>query len=123
MTDPSQSVADLYQRRAAQFDADRTKTLFEKPWLDAFLALMPPSGSALDVACGSGEPISAYLIENKIRITGIDAAPALIDLCRQRFPAHSWIVADMRDWSSDAPFDGVVVWHGLIHLTADISAR
>ncbi|MFN3537147.1 MAG: class I SAM-dependent methyltransferase [Brevundimonas sp.] len=119
MTDPSQSVVDLYHRRAAQFDADRTRTLFERPWLEAFTALLPAGGEVLDMACGSGKPISAYLIDNGAKITGVDAAPAMIDLCRQRFPDHRWMVGDMRHWHSDDAFDGVVVWHGLIHLTAD----
>ncbi|MEH6665960.1 MAG: class I SAM-dependent methyltransferase [Brevundimonas sp.] len=119
MTDPAQSVVDLYQRRAAQFDTDRTKTLFERPWLEAFTALLPAGGEVLDLACGSGEPISAYLIENGLKIIGVDAAPAMTDLCRRRFPDHCWMIGDMRDWRPQAPFDGVVVWHGLIHLTAD----
>ena len=123
MTDPARSVVDLYQRRAAQFDADRTKTLFEKRWLDAFLALMPGGAEVLDMACGSGEPIAEYLIDKAVKITGVDAASAMIDLCRARFPDHRWIVADMRDWLSDGMFDGVVVWHGLIHLTADDQRR
>ena len=119
MTDPAQSVVDLYHRRAAQFDADRTKTLFERPWLEAFTALLPAGADVLDMACGSGEPISAYLIDNGAKITGVDAASAMIDLCRRRFPGHRWTVGDMRDWSSDDMFDGVVVWHGLIHLGGD----
>lgn len=119
MTDPAQSVVDLYHRRAAQFDADRSRALHERPWLDAFLALMRPGAEVLDMACGSGKPIAAYLIDQEAKITGIDAAPAMIALCRARFPDHRWMVADMRDWRSDDAFDGVVVWHGLIHLTAE----
>jgi hypothetical protein len=28
--------------------------LWEKPWLDRFLAFVPPSGSLLDIGCGMG---------------------------------------------------------------------
>lgn len=117
--DPARSVIDLYHRRVAQFDADRTKTLFERPWLDAFTALLPAEASVLDLGCGSGEPIAAHLIGAGARITGVDAAPAMIDLCRNRFPDHAWRVGDVRSWSPVETFDGVIAWHVLIHLTAD----
>ena len=48
-------IIDLYSRRATDFDIDRTKTLFEKVWLDAFLSHVPPGSSILDLGCGSGE--------------------------------------------------------------------
>ena len=86
MKPPAEAIIDLYSRRASEFDADRTKTLFERPWLDAFLAHVPESGTVLDLGCGSGEPIARYLIEQGRRVTGVDASPGLIALCRERFP-------------------------------------
>jgi hypothetical protein len=55
-------IVDLYARRAADWDADRGRDLFEKPWLDRFLALIPEGGTILDLGCGMGEPIAAHLI-------------------------------------------------------------
>ena len=63
MTGSAEGVIDLYSRRAAEWDADRSRALIEKPWLDRFLAHVPPGGSVLDLGCGSGEPIARYLIE------------------------------------------------------------
>ena len=123
MADPARSVIDLYDRRAAQFDTDRTKTLFERPWLDAFTELLAPGASVLDLGCGSGEPIAAHLIAGGARITGVDAAPAMIALCRERFPDHVWRVGDVRRWKADEAFDGVIAWHVLIHLTPDDQRR
>ena len=68
MSGSADSIADLYSRRAADFDADRTKTLFERPWLDAFLAPVPSGGDVLDLGCGSGEPIGRYMIEQGRRV-------------------------------------------------------
>lgn len=86
MNPPADGVIDLYSRRARDFDADRTKTLFERPWLDALLDHVPEAGTVLDLGCGSGEPIARHLIERGRRVTGVDASPGLIDLCRARFP-------------------------------------
>jgi len=114
---PAGAIIDLYSRRAADWDADRGKSLFEKPWLDAFLVHVPVGGTVLDLGCGSGEPIARYLVEQGRRLTGLDASPGAIDLCRARFPDHDWIVADMRGLNLGRLFDGMIVWHSAIHLT------
>lgn len=119
MKSPAEGIVDLYTRRAREFDSDRTKTLFERPWLDAFLAHVPEAGTVLDLGCGSGEPIARYLIDQGRRVTGIDASPGLVDLCRERFPGHDWIVADMRGLDIGRAFDGAVVWHSAIHLAPE----
>jgi len=116
---PAETVIDLYSRRALEFDTDRNKTLFERPWLDAFLAHVPEAGTLLDLGCGSGEPIARHLIDQGRLVTGVDAAPDLISLCRKRFAAQEWIVADMRYLDLGRMFDGVLVWHSAIHLTPD----
>jgi SAM-dependent methyltransferase len=120
---PAETVIDLYSRRAREWDADRGRTLIEKPWLDAFLGHVPPGGAILDLGCGSGEPIAAYLIGRGRRLTGVDAAPGLIDLCRRRFPDHDWRVADMRGLDLGRTFDGVIAWHSAFHLTSGDQRR
>lgn len=117
MTTAADGIVDLYSRRALDWDRDRGKTLIEKPWLDLFLDHVPAAGSVLDLGCGSGEPIARYLIEQGRAVTGVDAAPALIDLCRRRFPDHDWRVADMRGLDLARTFDGVIAWHSAFHLT------
>lgn len=119
MASPADGIIDLYSRRAAEFDADRTKTLFEKAWLDSFLANLPANGSVLDLGCGSGEPIARYLVRRGHVVTGVDASPSLIAMCRQRLPDQTWVVADMRGLVLSQDFDGVIVWHSAIHLTPD----
>jgi SAM-dependent methyltransferase len=115
--DPAEAIIDLYSRRARDWDSDRDRSLFEKAWLDRFLSHVPPVGSVLDLGCGSGEPIARYLIEQGRVVTGVDAAPGLIDLCRARFSDHDWIVADMRGLDLGRRFDGLIAWHSSFHLS------
>lgn len=115
--DAASDVIALYQTCAADFDRSRSRELVEKYWLDRFLVHLPPKGSVLDIGCGAGEPIARYCIENSHEVTGIDASPALISLCRARFPGHQWLVRDMRDMRLDSRFDGLIAWHSLFHLT------
>ncbi|HVT98661.1 MAG TPA: class I SAM-dependent methyltransferase [Acidobacteriaceae bacterium] len=117
MESDSEQIVGLYQRHAAAWDELRSPgSLFEKPWLDKFLAVVPAGGSALDLGCGGGLPISGYLIGQGRAVTGVDSSPPLIDLCRQRFPQQEWIVADMRTVDLARRFDALIAWDSFFHL-------
>lgn len=116
MSIEADNITDLYERHARAYDRDRGREVVEKTWLDRFLAQMHPPRLVLDVGCGSGEPISRYLIGRGCQLTGVDASPTLIGLCRRRFPAHHWIVADMRSLSLTRRFHGVLAWDSFFHL-------
>ncbi|GGZ32842.1 class I SAM-dependent methyltransferase [Asticcacaulis endophyticus] len=114
------TVVTLYQENAAAWIRLRGDNLIERPWLDAFLAALPRDGhDVLDIGCGSGRPIAAYLIENECRLTGVDAAIALIEVAHQTFPDHTWKVADMRNLPPLGRFHGLVAWNSFFHLTPE----
>jgi SAM-dependent methyltransferase len=116
MTNPADRIIDLYQRHVREWDEARGRSLFERGWLDRFAALLPPSGSVLDIGCGSGEPIARHLLDQQFAVTGVDSAPAMIDLCRSRLPSASWLVADMRELALGRRFDGLIAWDSFFHL-------
>jgi SAM-dependent methyltransferase len=112
----AEKIIDLYQRHAHDWVLDRGSVLFEKHWLDRFLALTPPHASILDIGCGSAEPVARYFIEKECQVTGADSSTRLIDICRSRFPDHQWVVADMRALSLSRSFDGILAWDSFFHL-------
>ena len=99
------------------------KSLFERAWLDRFLALLPAGGAMLDLGCGSGEPIARYFIAAGYAVTGVDSSPAMIALCRSRFPGQNWIVGDMRTLALGRRFDGILAWDSYFHLRQDDQRR
>ena len=115
----SEKTQDIYERNSLQFDHDRTKTLFEKKWLERFVALLPDNPKILDIGCGSGEPIARYFIEKDISITGVDFSKSLLDIAKSRFPNNPWHYQDMRDLAFDEKYDGIIAWHSFFHLTPD----
>jgi SAM-dependent methyltransferase len=123
MARDAERIVDLYDRYAAVWEQDRAKSLFEKPWLDRFLALLPAGGSILDIGCGSAEPIARYLFAAGYAVTGVDSSPAMIAICKRRFPSHGWVVADMRTLVLDRRFDGVLAWDSFFHLSCDDQRR
>jgi SAM-dependent methyltransferase len=116
MSDEADRIIGLYERHAASFDADRRRNSMETAWLARFLALQPPSGSILDLGCGMGEPIARHFIEARYQVTGVDSSPAMIALCRRRFPDAQWALADMRGLSLGRTFDGILAWDSFFHL-------
>ena len=117
--DEADRIIGLYQRHAHDFDRERWRNLFERTWLDRFTALVGRGGSILDLGCGSGEPIARHLIESGYVLTGVDSSPAMIDLCRSRFPRATWIVADMRTLNLASRHDGILAWDSFFHLRRD----
>jgi SAM-dependent methyltransferase len=117
-------IIDLYQRKASVWIESRARTgLFEKPWVDRFRALLPPTGTILDLGCGSAEPMAAYLIGLGHAVTGVDSSPGMIETCHQRFPAQGWIVADMRELALQRAFAGILAWDSFFHLGYDDQRR
>jgi trans-aconitate methyltransferase len=122
MTAGADQIPGIYSRHAAAFDRLRSRTLFEKAWLDRFLFTLPElsrDAAILDLGCGCGEPVARYLIENGCSILGVDTSPDLLGLCRQRFPEHEWLQADMRKLELKRRFDGVLAWNSFFHLSPD----
>jgi SAM-dependent methyltransferase len=125
MSSEAEGIVDLYQRKALDWVRNREQSggVMEKSWLDRFRALVSNKASILDIGCGSAVPIARYLIEVGHAVTGVDSSATMIDLCRDRFPAHEWIVADMRTLALGRPFGGVLAWDSFFHLCPDDQRR
>lgn len=113
------AIVPLYERHHRAWDAARGDRLSEKGWIDRFLALLPPGAEILDLGCGSGRPVAAYLVGLGFRVTGVDSSPGMIGLAAQRLPQGHWLVGDMRRIALSAAFDGLLAWDSLFHLTAE----
>lgn len=117
--DPAVRIAGLYDDHAEAWAKLRAGSTLEQAWLDRFAALLPKRGHVLDLGCGSGEPVAAFLTERGLDVTGVDSSSALIAICETRLPDQRWIVGDMRRLDLGREFDGVIAWHSLFHLPPD----
>ncbi|WP_421947177.1 class I SAM-dependent DNA methyltransferase [Phaeodactylibacter xiamenensis] len=107
----------VYEQHGLQYDAERSRLLFEKKWLRRFENLLPASAAILDVGCGGGEPIGRYFIEQGYAVTGIDFAAPMVELAKARFPDSTWYRMDMRVLDLQESFQGIISWHSFFHLT------
>ncbi|HTJ56143.1 MAG TPA: methyltransferase domain-containing protein [Devosiaceae bacterium] len=119
MPSESDRIIGLYQRHARAWARERGDRLFETAWLDRFRGLLPEDATVLDIGCGSGKPLARALTERGCKITGIDASPEMIAMCRADFPYADWHVADMRELALPRSFDGILAWDSFFHLSFD----
>lgn len=111
------AVIGLYRRHAEAFMAARSTALVEKAWLDRFLEIAGTGAAILDVGCGSGVPIAAYLVGRGARVIGVDSSPELLAAFARNVPGGEAILCDMRKLGLRRQFRGVLAWDSLFHLT------
>ncbi len=110
-------ILPTYQRVAREWAAHRAASdLFEKRWLDRMLRLAP-GRTVLDLGCGPGVPIAAYLTKRRRKVTGVDGAEAMIELFRGNLPGSRAIHADMRGLDLGERFDAILAWDSFFHLS------
>jgi len=98
---------------------EKREWYIEQPAIDEAIKYLPDAAKILDVGCGSGKPIAAYLIEKGFDVYGVDISPKLIDYAKQIIPEHQLFVSDIFDFSTDIKFDAIVCWFALFHIHAD----
>jgi trans-aconitate methyltransferase len=118
MSIESENIMALYERHADAWVRARRleSTLYEKPWLDRFCALLPNAGCVLDCGCGAGEPIARYLNQRGYTVMGIDSSPAMVRMFQYHLPEQHAEVADMRTLCLPRTFHGIIAWDSFFHL-------
>jgi SAM-dependent methyltransferase len=111
-----EAVLPTYQRHAAGFARSRDLSLFERGWLERMCAAAP-GPRVLDLGCGPGAPIGAYLARRGCRLTGVDGAPAMLALYRAALPGAETVRSDMRALALGRRFDAILAWNSFFHLS------
>ena len=83
----------------------------------ADLARVGPGSIALDVATGTGD-LAVELARRGAEVTGVDFAPAMLELARQKAPGLAFEEGDALELRhADASFDAVTVGFGARNLS------
>ncbi len=111
------SVINLYKENANFWNKKRAKnSFFEKVYIDWILQNVPAESQILDLGCGTEFPISNYLLQNKMKVTGVDATSEMLEFARKKINSADWICADMRTLKLNKTFNAIIAWDSFFHL-------
>ncbi len=116
MDDKRKMVKRGYETCARNYAETRDQFQNERHLED--LARRLTSGShVLDLGCGSGKPIDAFLLEKGFDVTGVDISEEQIRLAKQALPGGTFIQGDMCGVELPAEsFDAVVSFYAIFHI-------
>jgi cyclopropane fatty-acyl-phospholipid synthase-like methyltransferase len=124
MLDLADQIVGHYEKHAAAWDRDRHNSSWnDKAWHDRFIRRLGKGAKVLDLGCGPGRPVAQHMVEQGLRVIGVDSSPTMISFCRDRLPDQEWIVADMRRLALGRRFDGILAWDSFFHLDHDNQRR
>jgi predicted TPR repeat methyltransferase len=120
------TIVDLYERHADAWLRRRNPAAtLEATWLERFVAGLPEvaEGTAvaevLDIGCGTGQPIAQWLVQQGLRVTGVDSSAAMLAHARRLQPEQTWVQADMRQLQLGRRFAGLLAWDSFFHLSPE----
>lgn len=105
-----------YDRIATDFAKMRDSFYSEQKYLDLFMSYLQPNAHILDIGCGSGYPIAAYLIEHGFQVTGIDGSQELLTIAKTKCPSMHTLCGDIRTVTVVNKFDALLEWWCLFHV-------
>lgn len=106
--DAYERIADTYAARRDQFKSKRH--------LDRFADLVPAGRTILDIGCGAGQPVDAYLVDRGYTVLGLDISERMIELARAHVPQATYDVRDMSDLRvGEFNVGGIVSMYAIFH--------
>ena len=110
-----------YDRIVDAWDGARRRlSARELSWLEALVHGLPTGASVLDLGCGTGRPLAAWLMDRGYAVTGVDQSAALLGRARHRFPDGHWIEAEFGTWLATehgrSRFAATLCWDALFHV-------
>lgn len=81
------------------------------------VAKLKPNGKILDIGCGTGFPIAAYLVEQGFEVTGIDFSEKLLQKAIDRNLSNTqFILTNFFDFRPKETYDGIIAYDSFFHF-------
>ncbi len=102
---------------AGSFRKDEKLRRIELHFLNKLMGLLPKGEKVLDLGCGPGTPIDAYLVEEGFDVTGVDFCRRLLALAIEEVPQGKFVEGDFSKIEFDEEsFDAVISLYAIFHI-------
>ena len=95
-----------FYEKLAQFRPRESRRCYQQLLRRYYGFLVPPGLKVLELGCGLGDLLAAV---RPARGVGIDFSPSMIALARQRHPGIEFQIGDALQFSSNEPFDYILL--------------
>ncbi len=85
-------------------------------YVDRILVDLPRGSTVLDLGCGTGIPISRYVVQRGFHLVGVDESKKMLEIAQREVPQGEFIHADMVDIEFNDKFAAVVAWDSAFHV-------
>lgn len=113
----AQSIKQAYDKIADTWHEKREWYL-EKPAINEAVKHIPQGGSILDIGCGNGKPLAAYLIQQGFNVYGLDISPKQLAYAEQVISKEKRFLGDICEFETKLKFDAAICWFTLFHIHA-----
>ena len=116
MAESREIVRRGYDSCGPAYAASRNRFQTERH-LENLVSRLTGGSDILDLGCGSGQPVDAFLMGRGFRVTGIDISEGQIRLAQAALPNGTFINADMSKVAfRPGSFDAVVSFYAIFHV-------
>jgi cyclopropane fatty-acyl-phospholipid synthase-like methyltransferase len=85
--------------------------------LQDLASLLPRGAAVLDLGCGAGVPVTRWLADRSLAVTGVDVSARQLELARTNVRGATFLKADMAELTfAPETFAAVVAFHSIIHV-------
>ena len=112
----SPSETGAHYNEIASWWRENTPESYGVSQLERAIRFAAEKGVSLDVGCGSHGRFIEALTRAGFRAEGVDIAPNMIALARERSPRAVFYVADICEWELPRKYDFISAWDSTFHL-------
>lgn len=105
------NIADVWSQKREWY--------IEQESIDEAISHLETGSCILDVGCGSGKPIAAYLLSKGFDVHGIDISAKQVEHAKHIIPKEKLFVTDIFSFSTTLTFDAIICWFTIFHIHAN----
>jgi len=105
-----------YDGMAKKYHLNRSNFV-RKRELELFSSFLPKKAKVLDAGCGSGVPVTKFLVNKNFSVVGVDISEGMLKLARKNVPKAKFVKSNMIQLKfPKSYFDGITAFYSIIHV-------